>query len=139
MPLSRRGLLIGGAAGGGQLVAWALMPRRYDAPLATAPGERAFGAWLGIGTDGVVAVAVPQLEMGQGATTLLPQIVAGELAADWRQVAVVPAPISGAYANFPLAARWTATWTGSPTACRTTPPCATGSWVPRRPCSTVRW
>jgi isoquinoline 1-oxidoreductase beta subunit len=103
-------LLIGGVAGGGLLVAWALMPRRYDAPLATGPGETAFGAWLTIGEDGVIAVAVPQLEMGQGVTTLLPQIVAGELGADWRQIAVIPAPVSGAYANFPLAARWTALW-----------------------------
>lgn len=110
MRVSRRGLLIGGAAGGGLLVAWALMPRRYDAPLSTAPGETAFGAWLTIGGDGVIAVAVPQLEMGQGVTTLLPQIVAGELGADWRQIAVIPAPISGAYANFPLAARWAPLW-----------------------------
>jgi isoquinoline 1-oxidoreductase beta subunit len=110
MRVSRRGLLIGGAAGGGLLVAWVLMPRRYDAPLSTGPGETAFGAWLTIGRDGVVTVAVPQLEMGQGVTTLLPQIVATELGADWRQVAVEPAPISGAYANYPLAAQWTALW-----------------------------
>ena len=110
MQVSRRGLLIGGAAGGGLLVAWALMPRRYDAPLSTGPGETAFGAWLTIGEDGVIAVAVPQLEMGQGVTTLLPQIVATEIGADWRQIAVEPAPISGAYANFPLAARWTPLW-----------------------------
>jgi isoquinoline 1-oxidoreductase beta subunit len=110
MRVSRRGLLIGGAAGGGLLVAWALMPRRYDTPLSTAPGEIPFGAWLTIGGDGVIAVAVPQLEMGQGVTTLLPQIVAGELGADWRQIAVIPAPISGAYANFPLAAQWAPLW-----------------------------
>ena len=106
MQVSRRGLLIGGAAGGGLLVAWALMPRRYDAPLSTGPSETAFGAWLTIGEDGVIAVAVPQLEMGQGVTTLLPQIVAGELGADWRQVAVEPAAISPAYANPVFAARW---------------------------------
>lgn len=76
----------------------------------TGPGEYAFGAWLTIGTDGVVTVAVPQLEMGQGVTTLLPQIVAIELGADWRQVAVGPAPISGAYVNLPLAARWAPLW-----------------------------
>jgi isoquinoline 1-oxidoreductase beta subunit len=110
MRVSRRGLLIGGIAGGGLLVAWALLPRRYDAPLPVEPGETAFGAWLTIGKDSVVTVAVPQLEMGQGVTTLLPQIVAMELGADWRQVAVEPAPISGAYANFPLAARWTLLW-----------------------------
>ena len=33
-------------------------------------------AWLKIARDGVVTVAVPQLEMGQGVTTILPQIVA---------------------------------------------------------------
>jgi isoquinoline 1-oxidoreductase beta subunit len=110
MQVTRRGVLVGAAAGGGLLVAWALMPRRYAAPLPTGPGERAFGAWLTIATDGVVTVAVPQLEMGQGVTTLLPQIVAQELGADWRQVAAVPAPVSGAYANLPLAARWSPLW-----------------------------
>jgi isoquinoline 1-oxidoreductase beta subunit len=110
MRVSRRGLLVGGAVGGGLLVAWALLPRRYRMPLPAAEGETAFGAWLTIADDGVVTVAVPQLEMGQGVTTLLPQIVAMELGADWRQVAAAPAPISGAYANYPLAARWAPLW-----------------------------
>jgi len=87
-----------------------LLPRSYDAPLTPGRGESAFGAWLKIGRDGVVTVAVPQLEMGQGVTTLLPQIVAMELGADWRQVAVEPAPASGAYRNLPLAARWAPLW-----------------------------
>jgi isoquinoline 1-oxidoreductase beta subunit len=103
-------VLVGGAVGGGLLVAWALWPRQYGAPLQAGENETAFGAWLTIATDGIVTVAVPQLEMGQGVTTLLPQIVATELGADWRQIAVGPAPVSGAYANFPLAARWTPLW-----------------------------
>lgn len=86
------------------------MPRSYDAPLAPGRGETAFGAWLRIGRDGVVTVAVPQLEMGQGVTTILPQVVAMELGADWRQVAVEPAPPSGAYLNLPLAVRWAPLW-----------------------------
>ena len=73
MRLTRRGMLIGAAAGGGLVVAWGL-------------------------------------EMGQGITTLLPQIVAHELGADWKQVAVAPAPVSGAYANVPLAAKWAPLW-----------------------------
>jgi len=96
--------------GGGLLVAWWLLPRTYESPLTPGRGEAAFGAWLKIGRDGVVTVAVPQLEMGQGVTTLLPQIVAMELGADWRQVAVEPAPQSGAYRNLPLAARWAPLW-----------------------------
>lgn len=110
MQLSRRGLLAGAAAGGGLLVAWWLMPRSYASPLVAARGEQVFGAWLKIATDGVVTVAVPQLEMGQGITTLLPQIVTHELGADWRQIAVEPAPVSGAYGNVPLAQKWIALW-----------------------------
>ncbi|HEY6814905.1 MAG TPA: molybdopterin cofactor-binding domain-containing protein [Croceibacterium sp.] len=108
--VSRRGLLAGGAVGGGLLVAWSLLPRSYDSPLAPGREEAAFNAWLKIARDGVVTVAVPQLEMGQGVTTLLPQIVAMELGADWRQVAVEPAPPNGAYVNLPLAARWAPLW-----------------------------
>src|SRR3546814_5910981 len=37
--------------------------------------------------------------MGQGVTTLLPQIIADELGADWRTIAVETAPISPLYAN----------------------------------------
>lgn len=77
--VSRRGLLAGAAVGGGLLVAWALWPRDYGLPLAPAEGESAFNAWLKIGSDGIVTVAVPQLEMGQGVTTLLPQVIAVEL------------------------------------------------------------
>src|SRR3954468_2819812 len=110
MELSRRKLLIGSAVGGGLIVAWALTPRSYPLPLSPSANEYAFGAWLKIATDGVVTVAVPQLEMGQGVTTLLPQIAAMELGADWRQVAVEPAPISGAYPNTALAARWAPLW-----------------------------
>jgi isoquinoline 1-oxidoreductase beta subunit len=110
MAITRRGVLAGAAAGGGLLVAWWLMPRDYASPLVAARGEYVFGAWLKIATDGVVTVAVPQLEMGQGISTLLPQIVAYELGADWRQIAVEPAPVSGAYGNVPLAQKWIALW-----------------------------
>ncbi|MGB3796122.1 MAG: molybdopterin cofactor-binding domain-containing protein [Alteraurantiacibacter sp.] len=110
MQFSRRGLLAGAAVGGGLLVAWNISPRTFTNPLAAGEGEFAVDAWLKLASDGVITVAVPQLEMGQGVTTLLPQIVAMEMGADWRQVAVEPAPVSGAYANAPLAARWAPLW-----------------------------
>lgn len=112
--LSRRKLLTGAALGGGLLVAWWAWPRSYDPPLEPGEGEYGFGAWLTVGEDGVVAVAVPQLEMGQGVTTLLAQVVAVELGADWRQVAVIPAPPSGAHPNVPLAAKWAPLWASFP-------------------------
>ncbi|WP_394730032.1 molybdopterin cofactor-binding domain-containing protein [Altererythrobacter sp. GH1-8] len=110
MTWTRRGVLTGAAVGGGLVAAWFLIPRRYPDPLIADEDEVAFDAWLKIGRDGIVTVAVPQLEMGQGVTTLLPQIIATELGADWRQIAVEPAPVSAAYANIPLAAKWSALW-----------------------------
>ena len=74
--------MTGAAVGGGLLVAWWFLPRNYRNPLEPATGEHVFGAWIKIAEDGVVSVAVPQLEMGQGITTLLPQIVAQEMGAD---------------------------------------------------------
>ena len=110
MQVSRRGLLAGAAIGGGLLVAWNLCRAASATRWRLARDEIVVDAWLKIASDGVITVAVPQLEMGQGVTTLLPQIVAMEMGADWRQVAVEPAPVSGAYANAPLAAEWAPLW-----------------------------
>ncbi|GGD61634.1 molybdopterin cofactor-binding domain-containing protein [Croceicoccus mobilis] len=111
--LTRRKLLIGAAAGGGIIAAWMLMPRDYPVPLSAGEGERAFNAWLKVGRDGVVTVAVPTLEMGQGSTTLFPRIAAQELGADWRQVAVEPAAVSAAYADPVLSAWWSGLWSSN--------------------------
>ncbi|MBA4160889.1 MAG: xanthine dehydrogenase [Novosphingobium sp.] len=108
--ITRRGILLGMGAAGGLIAAWALTPRSFAPPLSPGEGEYAFDAWLKIGKDGVVSVAVPDLEMGQGISTLIAQIVATELGADWRQVAVEPAPVSGAYGNAVLAAKWAPLW-----------------------------
>ena len=101
--ISRRTLLVGGGAGVGLALAWALWPRTYRPNLRAAEGETLFNAYLKIGRDGRVIVAVPQAEVGQGAYTGLPQILADELGADWRTVSVEPAPISPLYVNLLLA------------------------------------
>lgn len=108
--ISRRQLLAGAAASGGLLLAWTLWPRSWRSPLIAAEGEFEFGGWMTIGRDGVVTVAVPQLEMGQGVGTLLAEIAAVELGADWRQVGIEPTPPSGHFANLPLAAQWAPLW-----------------------------
>lgn len=104
--LSRRKLLVGGGAAAGLLIAWGVWPRSYAPNLNVAPGEQALGAFLKIDRSGQVVVIVPQAEMGQGVTTVLPQILADELGADWRTVGVQPAPISPLYANTLLAGEW---------------------------------
>lgn len=97
--VDRRKLLIGGGATAGLLVAWSLWPRSYQPNLRAAQGETVYNAFLKIGTDGRVIVAVPQAEIGQGVYTSLPQILADELGADWRTVGVEPAPLHPVYAN----------------------------------------
>jgi isoquinoline 1-oxidoreductase beta subunit len=104
--LSRRKLLVGGGAGVGLLVAWGLWPRRYAPNMRAADGEHLFGPWLKIAEDGKVIIAIPQSESGQGVYTALAQIVAGELGADWRSVAVQPVSASPIFANTVLARAW---------------------------------
>ena len=103
-------MLAGAAIGGGLAIGWALWPRAYPPNLVAAEGERIFNAWLKIGTDGHVTVVVPQVEMGQGSYTVIPQIIADELGADWRTIAVEPAPLSPAYANTVFADEWHEGW-----------------------------
>jgi len=104
--LTRRGLLIGGGAGIGLLVAWQFWPRVRLPGLNAVPGEHVLGAFVKVGLDGHVTVVVPQVEMGQGVYTSLPQIVADELGADWRTVAVEAAALGPDYANLLLAEEW---------------------------------
>jgi isoquinoline 1-oxidoreductase beta subunit len=106
--LDRRRLLIGAAAGGGLLVAYALWPRRYDQRAETAEGEYALGPFVKVDRTGQVIVLCPQAELGQGVFTVLAQIVADELGADWRTVAVQPAPPGPLFANTLLAKEWLA-------------------------------
>lgn len=111
--VTRRGLLIGGGVGLGLLVGWSVWPREYFPNLTTSDGEHVFGGYLKIAEDGHVTVVVPEIEMGQGSYTLIPQILADELGADWRTIAVEPAPLNPIYANAQLARQWsegTATW-----------------------------
>jgi isoquinoline 1-oxidoreductase beta subunit len=102
LKLDRRTLLVGGGAGVGLVVAWALWPRGLSSDLEPRDGSERFGNFLRIDQAGQVTVAVPQVESGQGSWTALPQILADELGAAWEKVAVEPAPLLPAYAN-PLA------------------------------------
>ncbi|WP_062345390.1 molybdopterin cofactor-binding domain-containing protein [Novosphingobium sp. CCH12-A3] len=115
MRLTRRGMLVGAGVGGALLIAFPLIPRRHPVPLQAGKGEHVVDAFLKVGRvkggkDCVLTVAVPFCEMGQGITTLVAQIVADEAGADWRKVAVEAAPISPAYADPVLSAKWAPLW-----------------------------
>ena len=102
MKLDRRTLLIGGGAGAGLIVAFALWPRRWKSELDVARGEQTFGPFIKIASSGRITIAVPQVETGQGIWTGLAQIVADELGAAWEMIGVEPAPLTKDYFN-PLA------------------------------------
>ena len=104
--LSRRSLLVGGAVAGGLLLGWQLWPREYSPNLVAAKGETILGGYIKIGADGHVTVVTPQIEMGQGSYTLVAQIIADELGADWRTIGVEPAPLNPLYANALFASEW---------------------------------
>lgn len=115
MRLTRRGLLVGAGLGGALLIAFPLIPRRHPVPLQAGEGDHVVDAFLKLGRarggkDCILTVAVPFCEMGQGITTLVAQIVADEAGADWRKVAVEAAPISPAYADPVLSAKWAPLW-----------------------------
>ena len=95
--------MIAAAGGAGLAVGWALWPRSRALNWVAGEGEALVNAYLKIGADGRVVVAVPQAEMGQGIWSALAQIIADELGADWRAVGVEPAPLGPDYANPGLA------------------------------------
>ena len=113
--VSRRGILAAVVTGGALIVGWTLWPRRYAPNLAAAPGEQIFNGYVKIGKDGHVTVIAPQAELGQGSYTIVAQIVADELGADWRTIAVEPAPVNDFYANLVFAEEWkTGQWPPEP-------------------------
>ncbi|MFT3858680.1 MAG: xanthine dehydrogenase family protein molybdopterin-binding subunit [Aquabacterium sp.] len=102
--LSRRAFLIAGAAATGGLLVGCGRPSGRDrlgeaALLPVQHGEVALNGWVRIAPDGVVTVAVPRSEMGQGVMTALPQLLIEELGARWEDVRVEQAPVARIYAN----------------------------------------
>lgn len=104
LSLSRRRLLVLGAAAGGGLLVGCSAPapgerlgRPADFP--GPAGEVSLNAWLRITPDGRVVVAVPRAEMGQGVHTALAMLVAEELEADWARVSVQTVSAGAPYGN----------------------------------------
>jgi len=91
---SRRGVLKAGLAGG-FLLAFHLPARAANEPEQppdTTEGRFAPNAFIRIDRSGTTTLVMPQVEMGQGVYTSIPQILAEELDADFAAVTVVHAP-----------------------------------------------
>ena len=94
-PLSRRDFLtVGAAAGAGLVIGFYLPHGSRGARDTFAPN-----AYLKITPEGKITVVVARSEMGQGVRTSLPMILAEELEADWKQIAIEQAGASTLYGD----------------------------------------
>jgi isoquinoline 1-oxidoreductase beta subunit len=97
--LSRRRFFKTSAFVGGGLVLGVYLPGIRPAAEAAEPPQATFSpnAFVRIGADESVTVIVNHSEMGQGAYTTVPMLVAEELEADWTNVRFESAPVDPAY------------------------------------------
>lgn len=99
---TRRGFIGAGVlAGGALLIGVGVRPGNPVGKLgpivAGGEGEQLINSWLKIDADNIVTAIVPHCEMGQGAHSVLAQMLADELDADWSLVRVMQAPTDGSY------------------------------------------
>ena len=89
-PFSRREFVTAGVAAGAGLVIGFYLPHK------SASREESFSpnAYLRIAPDNKITIVVARSEMGQGVRTALPMILAEELEADWKQIAIEQAGAS---------------------------------------------
>ncbi|MZR31790.1 xanthine dehydrogenase family protein molybdopterin-binding subunit [Sneathiella litorea] len=105
--LSRRKFLVAGAlVGGGLAVGYGFL-RNGEADntalsATTDDGEIALNAWVKVDKYGLVTVAIPRSEMGQGVYTALAMLVAEEMDANFEEVTVEQAPVADIYANITM-------------------------------------
>src|SRR2546427_3763098 len=94
--LDRRSFLrVSAVAGGGILVALHFDPVTEILAQAPQAPPAAFqpAAFLRVSSDGVVTIMSKNPEIGQGATTHLPMIIADELDVDWKDVRIEQADL----------------------------------------------
>jgi isoquinoline 1-oxidoreductase beta subunit len=92
--LSRRTLLVGGAALAASGLAVGVYVWQRKRPVGPRTGEPEVNAWVVVQPDDGVVIRIAKSEMGQGSLTGLAQLVAEELDCDWAKVrteAVEPA------------------------------------------------
>jgi isoquinoline 1-oxidoreductase beta subunit len=99
---SRRGFIGAGVlAGGGLLIGVGVRPGNpidtLGPKVAGGEGEQLINSWVKIDPDNIVTAIVPHCEMGQGAHSVLGQMLADELDAAWDKVRVMQAPADGSY------------------------------------------
>ena len=97
--MTRRDFIQVAAAAGGGFVLALHLPLREELLALPVPKSFAPNFWLRIDPDGIVTVTVHRSELGQGARTALPMIVAEELEADWSKIRIEQAVADPKYGS----------------------------------------
>jgi isoquinoline 1-oxidoreductase subunit beta len=99
----RRFILSALGIGSALIVGWGVLPARQRLhtriPWSRKDSAIILNGWVKIDQDGVVTVAMPRCEMGQGVYTALPMLVAEELDVALDQVRIEQAPLDKIYGN----------------------------------------
>ena len=91
-PSRRTFLTVSALAGGGLLIDFSI-PGSALAATHAAEHEYTLNAYIQITPNGAITIMAKNPEIGQGIKTALPQIIAEELDADWKDVQVEQAPV----------------------------------------------
>ncbi|HSV70889.1 MAG TPA: molybdopterin cofactor-binding domain-containing protein [Methylibium sp.] len=92
-PITRRMLLLGGAALAASGLAVGVYVYERKRPIGPPAGQPEVNAWVAVHADDTVVIRIARSEMGQGVLTGLAQLVAEELECDWAKVRTeYPAP-----------------------------------------------
>ena len=89
MSLSRRAFLLTATAAGALVVGLRIADQRSSGGSAAVE----IRDWITVSPDNTVTVRVAQMEMGQGATTTMAQLLAEELGVDWSTLKTEPISI----------------------------------------------
>jgi isoquinoline 1-oxidoreductase beta subunit len=89
--LSRRSFLVTTGAVG-IAVSFGTLPTDVFAAAGASAAAFKPGAWVTIGTDGIITIMSPASEMGQGVMTSVPLVLAEDMDADWKKVRIVQSP-----------------------------------------------
>jgi isoquinoline 1-oxidoreductase subunit beta len=101
--MSRRRWLLGAGAAGALIIGWGVLPQRSrlgaGSLMLPKEGDVALNGWIKITSDGLVVLAMPRSEMGQGVHTALPMLAAEELDVPLSAVRIEQAGVDSIYGN----------------------------------------
>jgi isoquinoline 1-oxidoreductase subunit beta len=102
--MKRRNMLLSAVGiGGALLVGWGVMPQRSRLGngelMLPKEGDIALNGWIKIAADGMVVLAMPRSEMGQGVHTALSMLVAEELDVPLSQLRIEQSGLDKIYGN----------------------------------------